>query len=337
MDLSYFKIGFGEKQLMFAEEGQANQGDINFAFKMIDIAYKAGANGIEFQLGIADDLYFPDDEGFNIYKQREFDEFQIKDLVDYTHSKNMIFQVAPLSNNIIDLLKKCGTDVFTINAMDLTNPFMLDAVSESNKPFWLATLMGREDEIDWSINYLNSKKNNQFGLLHGQHIMAKDNSIGVPPEYTQLDCIELFKAKYNLPVGFVDHTPSLIMPSLAAAKGADIIFKHISPEKGWIGPDHGVCLDPEAWKQSKTFFDYACMTHGSSKNLTQDEISDRTHQRRSLYFNKEKKTGENINHNDLVALRPGGGFDPKNLFQIIGKKLIIDVEYGTPVDEKIIS
>jgi sialic acid synthase SpsE len=246
----------------------------------------------------------------------------------------MIFQVAPLSNKIIETLKKCGSDVFTINAMDLTNPFMLDAVSESGKPFWLATLMGKTSEIEWSVNYLNSKKNTEFGLLHGQHIMAKDNSAGVPPEYSQLDCIQSFKNKYGCAVGYVDHTPSIIMPALAAAKGADIVFKHIAPEKDWTGPDYGVCLNPKDWKQSKIFFDYACKTHGSSKNLTQDEIIDRSLQRRSLYFNRDIKAGEKISINDLVALRPGGGYDPKDLSDIVGKKLRIDVKYGRPVDEK---
>lgn len=337
MDLGLFKVGNGNNQVMFAEEGQANQGDIKFALKMINFASKAGASGIEFQIGIAEDLYFPNDEGYKVYKEREFDEYQIKDIADYTHSKNMIFQVAPLSNKIIDTLKKCETDVFTINAMDLTNPFMLDAICESKKPFWLATLMGKTSEIEWAINYLNSKTSTSFGLLHGQHIMAKDNSIGVPPDYTQLDCIQSFKNKYGCAVGFVDHTSSIIMPALAAAKGADIVFKHLAPKKGWRGPDYGICLDPSDWKQSKLFFDYACKTHGSSKDLTQDEIVDRSHQRRSLYFNKDKKSGEKISVNDLVALRPGGGYDPKNIADIIGKRLNSDVKNGSPVDEKIAS
>ncbi|MCP4611908.1 MAG: hypothetical protein GY845_24660, partial [Planctomycetes bacterium] len=41
--------------LMIAEEGQANQGDFEFALKMIDIASDCGADGIEFQLSIAAD------------------------------------------------------------------------------------------------------------------------------------------------------------------------------------------------------------------------------------------------------------------------------------------
>ena len=63
----------------------------------------------------------------------------------------------------------------------------------------IATLMGKTDEIDCTVNYI-TKKTNSFGILHGQHIMATDNSVGVPPNYAQLDCINLFKSVYDVPV-----------------------------------------------------------------------------------------------------------------------------------------
>lgn len=332
MDLGLFKVGSGNKQVMFAEEGQANQGDFKFALKMIDLIAEAGADGVEFQLGIANDLYITTDPGYNIYKKREFDEAQIKDLVDYTHSKRMVFQAAPLSTNIVESIVKCGTDVLTINAMDLNNPFMLDAVAESGKPFWLATLMGTIEEIDWAVGYLNTKGVQEFGILHGQHVMATDHGIGVPPEYSQLDCIQYFKEKYTVPVGFVDHTPTIIMPALAAAKGADIVFKHLGPTVNWKGPDYGVCLNPKEWRESKTYFDYACNVHGTSKNLTQIEIKDRSQQRRSLYFAIDKFAGEEINKSDLIALRPGGGFDPANFQELVGMKVTRDIKAETPID-----
>lgn len=327
-----FKFGNGYKQLMFAEEGQANQGDFHFAIKMIDLASEVGADGIEFQIGLAGDLYIKTDPGFDVYKQREFDEAQLKDLIGYTNSKGMVFQVAPLSPKIVEVLNKCGADVFTVNAMDLNNPFMLDAIKESEKPFWLATLMGTIEEIDWAVDYLSKKGRAVFGILHGQHVMATNHGVGVPPEYSQLDCILQFKKKYCVPVGFVDHTPTIIMPALAAAKGADIVFKHLGPTVNWKGPDYGVCLNPKEWRESKTYFDYACNVHGTSKNLTQIEIKDRSQQRRSLYFAIDKFAGEEINKSDLIALRPGGGFDPANFQELVGMKVARDIKAETPID-----
>ncbi|MAT63697.1 MAG: hypothetical protein CL881_07865 [Dehalococcoidia bacterium] len=335
MEINFNGKNLLSRPLMFAEEGQANQGDFKFALKMIDLVHESGADGIEFQLGIAKDLYLTTDPGYEIYKKREFETSQIRELVEYTHSKKMAFQAAPLSTNIVKTLIDCGVDVFTINAMDLNNPFMLDMVAESKKPFWLATLMGKTNEIDWAVNHITKKTSSSFGLLHGQHIMAQDNSIGVPSNYAQLDCIDLFKRKYNIPVGYIDHTPTVIMPALALSKGADIVFKHLKPSREWKGPDFGVCLSPKDWKLSKSFFDYASESRGSSKNLSQDEVEDRSHQRRSLYFSKNLTAGKKLNLNDVNALRPGGGFDPKNISNILDKKLSRDVQVGMPVDIKL--
>ena len=111
---------------------------------------------------------------------------------------------------------------------------------------------GKTDEIDCTVNYITKKTNSFFGILHGQHIMATDNSVGVPPNYAQLDCINLFKSVYDVPVGYIDHSPSTIMPALALSKGADIVFKHLKPSDEWKGPDYGVCLFKE-WSESKAF------------------------------------------------------------------------------------
>ena len=145
-----------------------------------------------------------------------------------------------------------------------------------------------------------------------------------------------FKKRYGLPVGFVDHTPSIIMPALAASKGADIVFKHIKPSNDWKGPDYGVCLNQKDWEKSHNLFEYACKANGASKNMSQEEIEDRTHQRRSLYFSIDKRKGEKISPSDLSALRPGGGFDPRKLCSIIGSTLDKNFKSGESVDLKYI-
>ena len=71
------------------EEGQANLGEFNLALKMIDSASKIGADAIEFQIAHADDFYIKSHKAHNIYKEREFSEFELKELVKYTKEKNI--------------------------------------------------------------------------------------------------------------------------------------------------------------------------------------------------------------------------------------------------------
>jgi sialic acid synthase SpsE len=317
--------------LMFAEEGQANQGSFKFALKMIEVARNAGADGIEFQLGLADDLYVKGEPGHKIYLQRQFSSGQIRNIIESAKSKGLIFQAACLSPRLIELCARSGADSFCINAMDINNPQMLDAIAGSGRPFWLATLMCTIGEIDWAVNHLRSRGAYNFGILHGQHIMSSKKGAAVPPELTQLSCIKTFKDKYGLPVGFVDHTSSIYTPAIAAAKGADIVMKHLSPRQNWRGPDWQVCLSPKKWKEGRDILRYAVLTLGDSKELSEAELDDRKPHRRSLFTSRPLNAGQVLAEIDLVALRPGDGMEPKDITLLIGRK----VKYPLKVYHKI--
>lgn len=319
-------MGEGREPLMFAEEGQANQGDIGLALDMCKKAAIAGADGIEFQLFLADDMYVRNDPGHAIYRGRELSAEQIRDLIAAAHEEGLLFQVAGLSPRIIELCADAGADVFCVNATDLTNPVIIDAVAATGRPFWLATLMATIEEIDWAVNYTLLRCRSDIGLLHGQHVMSSDTSRGVPPELLQLDCIELFKRRYGLATGFVDHTATLFVPAIAAAKGAAIVMKHLSPEKGWQGPDWVVCLDQDAWHEARSMLKYAWQSGGASKEISQAEFKDRSIHRRSLYTARPLAKGHQIAEGDLVALRPGkGGIDPRSIHELVGRKVANDL------------
>lgn len=319
-------IGDGFDALMFAEEGQANQGDVNIAINMCKIAADSGADGIEFQFFLAKDMYIKNDPGYQIYKNRELSATQIKEIISACHGEGLVCQVAGLSPKIIELTADAGADIFCVNATDLNNPYIIDAVVSTKKPFWLATLMGTLEEIDWSVNYAKSKSKAEIGILHGQHVMSSSSTKGVPPELLQLDCIDLLRQRYGLVTGFVDHTASKLTPSLAVTKGASLVTKHLAPTINWEGPDSEVCLDPKSWREAKEMFNYAIKTNGNSKEISQAEFKDRSVHRRSIFTKNDLKAGHLISLEDLVALRPGkGGIDPKFAFDLVGKKLLYDL------------
>ena len=319
-------IGDGRQPLMIAEEGQANQGNFDMAINMCELAAKSGADGIEFQLFLAKDMYIPDDEGYAIYKKRELTISQIKELIDIAHSHSLIFQVAGLSPEVIEKCATLGTDVFVVNATDLTNPVIIDAVLDTKKPFFLATLMVSMEEIDWAVDYSLRKSSSNVGLLHGQHVMSSKEGNGVPPKLLQLDCIQAFKDRYGLVTGFVDHTDSKYTSALAVSKGADLITKHLAPESSWKGPDWSVCLTPEDWRIAREIFQYAFDAQGSSKEISQAELKDRSLHRRSIYINRFLPSGHIISNEDIVMLRPGqGGVDPREVINFLGKKVKKDL------------
>jgi len=186
--------------------------------------------------------------------------------------------------------------------------------------------MGTIEEIDWAVKYALSRSRSDIGLLHGQHVMSSGHGAGVPPELLQLDCINAMQKRYGLTVGFVDHTSNVFVPSLAAAKGAAVVMKHLAPRKNWKGPDWQVALDPDGWKKSREILKYSFKTAGNSKEISLAEIKDKSLHRRSLFTRKPLFSGHRLSEGDLVALRPGaGGINPSLIHKLLGRKIAHNV------------
>jgi N-acetylneuraminate synthase len=57
--------------------------------------------------------------------------------------------------------------------------------------------------------------------------------------------------------------------------------------------------------------------------------------RRSLYFARDLKAGEVIQEGDIRRVRPGFGLKPSALVSLVGRKLRVGVDVGTPVTKRL--
>src|SRR3989338_909419 len=217
----------GPSLFFSAEEGQANLGDFQMALTMVDIAADAGVDAIEFQLARAADFYVASHPGDEKYAKREFSDAQHRALVERAHHRGIAFIAAPLSHKLIPSLRQVGCDAFDINASDLTNPDIIDAVVASDLPFFLSVPMATHEEIRWAIDRIRRDQQRAvFALAHGQHTMASAG--GVPVAGTTLGYLTTLANTYHVPVGFIDHTSHAWMPSVAVAAGAVFVSKHLA-------------------------------------------------------------------------------------------------------------
>ncbi len=317
-----FTIGskkIGEEDLFFViEEGQANLGDFDKALSMIEVAAKTGADAIEFQLARARDFYIKSNPGFKIYLEREFSQAQHQELISCAKEKGLEFIAAALSHKLVEPLTKAGCSGFNINASDLTNPEIIDAVLDSGAPFFFSLLFAKEEEIRWAIERIQKKKNAQFGLLHGQHTMASGKH-GVNLEHTSLGYLAVLQEKYRVPAGFIDHTPFDWMPAVAVSAGADVITKHLALSRSEKGPDWHVCLELEEMKRAVALARAAKESiNVKTKVLAPGEDFDRSVMRRSIVAAKTIPAGKVIERSDIGFKRPGNGFDPSQYNEILG-------------------
>ncbi len=316
----------GARTLFVVEEGQANLGRFEVALEMIEKAAFTGADAIEFQLATADEFYIKDHYGYNIYKEREFSDSQLKQLCDEAKKNDIKLIVAPFSLHVIETMTKYGTAAFNINGSDLTNPEILDAVASSGLPFFLSIILADEAEVDWAVTRI--RKNSpeaEFGLLLGQHTMASGGN-GVALEHTNLGYINTLKEKYGVPVGFIDHTAHKWVAAAAIAFGADVITKHLALSRADQGPDWKICLEAD---EMKTCIEYVrgveISTGNTVKILAPGEDVDRRIMRRSIVAAKALKAGTILSRDDIVFRRPGTGMSPDQYSELLGRELIVDL------------
>jgi len=322
----------GKDEIFFViEEGQANLGDFDVAISMINAAATTGADAIEFQLAKADDFYVKSHPGYKIYSKREFSNSQIKELIECAKNNKLEFIAAPLSHKLIEPLVKLGCSAFNINASDLNNPQIIDAVVDTGLPFFLSTPLASENEIEWAVNRIRKNNCECFAILHGQHVMAY-NSKNIEVEHTYLGYITFLKKRYNVPVGFIDHTPLGWFSALAVAAGADIVSKHLIISRKNKGPDWQVCLEPKEMKDAIT---WARKIKKSikmrPKELAPGENLDRTAMRRSIVASKNLRKGHIVSLKDISFKRPGGGVEPLLSKKVIGRKLLCDIEQDVQI------
>lgn len=323
MNYSQFKIGskvIGEGSTYFIiEEGQANLGNFEIALKMIDIAASTGADAIEFQLAHADEFYIKSHVGHQIYKEREFSDSQLKELVKYSNECGLDLIVAPLSSRLIETMALNGCSAFNVNGSDLTNPDILDRVSGVGKPFFLSLLLAEEKEIEWAVNRITRRNNIQFGLLLGQHTMASGGH-GVDLEHTNLGYLSVLKKKYNVPVGFIDHSSQVWSPAVVVAAGADLVTKHLAISRAEKGPDWQVCLEQNEMIESIGLVRAIDASIASvEKTLAPGENVDRSKMRRSIVTTRQLSAGEVISAKDIAFKRPGTGISSKEFDSVVGQ------------------
>ena len=325
-----YKIGkreISDRNLFFIiEEGQANLGDFKKAILMIETASKTGADAIEFQLARADDFYMKSHEGYNIYLKREFSDSQLADFISYTKNKGLEFIASPLSHKIVPTLSKFGCSGFNINASDLINPDIIDAVLETGFPFFLSLPLATEKEIDWALDRISKKGNTNFSLMLGQHTMASGES-GVDIEHTNFGYISTLQDKYNVPIGFIDHSSFIWLPAAAVAASANIISKHLALSRSDKGPDWQVCLEPEEMKQAISWAKKMKISmNNKDKKLAPGENVDRSKMRRSIVASKIIEKSNIIRRNDIVFKRPGTGIAPNKFKEIIGRVAVRTIQ-----------
>lgn len=322
------------KVFIIAEGGICHNGSLDIAKKMAEVAKDVGADAIKFQTFKTEDLTTVDNFGLKKY---EFTDEQWEDLKLFCDSIGIEFMTTCHTIESIPLVSKL-VKRFKIASGDIDNYLMLEKVAKENKPIILSTGACKMSEVEKAVEII-TKYNKELTLLHCISLYPiKSNNIN-------LYFMKTLRNKFNLPVGFSDHTLGTTVPYFAAYLRADVIEKHFTLDNDMEGPDHKMSLNPKDFKEmvdkirsinEKTIImiPTAYLGSGFRKGLGGEERKMMFNIRKSAIINKDLAQGDIITEDIISFKRPGTGILQSEVKNIIGKKVMVNLKKGDMLSKK---
>ncbi|MEO6901895.1 MAG: N-acetylneuraminate synthase [Bacteroidia bacterium] len=322
-----------KKVLIIAEAGVNHNGDIDMAKKLIDIAADAGADYVKFQTfkteklvsNIAKKAQYQQenvndksDSQFEMLKKLELSQIQHVELIAYCKGKKIKFLSTAFDLESIDLLENLGIDLFKIPSGEITNLPYLKKIGKLNKSVIISTGMCVIIEIEDALNILLNAgtDRNKISILHCT------SDYPTKMEDVNLNAMITIQNKFNLPVGYSDHTLGIEVPIAAVAMGATIIEKHFTIDNTLPGPDHKASLEPIALKAMIHAIRNIEQALGNAdKQPTETEKKNMQVSRKSIHLAKNLQKNHLITETDIVMKRPGDGISPMLMDKVIAKKI----------------
>lgn len=321
-----------KKVLIIAEAGVNHNGSIELAKKLIDAAALAGVDYVKFQSFKAENLVSKeakkaeyqqknmadsDDSQFTMLKKLELSPEQHIELIAYCNEKGVKFFSTAFDLESIDFLASLKLGLWKIPSGEITNYPYLKQIALKKEPVILSTGMCDMADIDNAIQVLL-----KFGVTKEQITVLHCNTeYPTPMHDVNLNAMKAIADKFEVNIGYSDHTKGIEVPIAAVALGATVIEKHFTLDKMMEGPDHKASLEPQELIAMTTAIRNIEMALGSEeKKVTASEINNKSVARKSIVASKYIQVGDVLTEANLTVKRPGTGISPMLWENILGTK-----------------
>jgi sialic acid synthase SpsE len=226
---------------IIAEIGNTHEGSLGLAKCFIKAAAECGVDCVKFQTHIFDaeslpnapnPPYFKDETRKEYFDRTAFSKKDWIELKRYCEEEcKKDFISSPFSLEAVDLLNEVGIKSFKIPSGEVTNLPLLERVAQTGKQVILSSGMNTWEEMDEAVQALSDNGCKDLIMLQCT------SEYPCPPENAGLNIMLEMKEKYNVPVGFSDHTLGSAVPITAVVMGAVLIEKHFTLSQLAYGSD----------------------------------------------------------------------------------------------------
>lgn len=329
-------IGAGHPCYVIAEIGNNHNGDIELAKQLVELAHEAGADCAKFQLRDLSSLYGggkSSDASQDLGSQYTMDLLARFNLAPddlfrvFDHAREVGVEplCTPWDLPSLEALERYGVAGYKVASADLTNHEFLRELASTGKPLILSTGMSDETEIRQSVELLSSL-GAPFCMLHC------NSTYPTPFKDVNLKYLDRLSEIANCPVGYSGHERGWWVPVSAVARGAVIVEKHFTVDRGMEGNDHKVSLLPDEFGQMVRAINdvQEAMGVGTERIMTQGEMMNREVLAKSLVATADIEPGTLITSAMVTTQSPGQGLQPNQRDRLVGRTIRREVKARTP-------
>ena len=237
---------------IIAEIGINHNGDLQLAKDLMKMAKDSGCDAVKFQKRTIDIVYtkeFLEESrespwGTTQREQKEgleFNESDYGEIDSYAKELDIIWFASAWDIPSQDFLKQFNVPYNKIASAMTTNLEFVEHVAKEGKPTFVSTGMTTLEEIENTVNIFK-KHNCPITLMH------TNSEYPSPEENLNLNCIITLKEKFNIPIGYSGHEPSVSPSLVAACLGATAIERHITKDRSSYGSDQAASLESSGLK-----------------------------------------------------------------------------------------
>ncbi|HSB60800.1 MAG TPA: N-acetylneuraminate synthase family protein [Vicinamibacteria bacterium] len=233
-------LGEGQPCLVVALVASAHEGSADTALRMIEAAFKMGADAIAFQVFRAECLLVRRHPMRKDLEAVELDDREWRRVLEAARASGLAVLAEAFDAPSIERASEAGVHALQVHAGDLENPELVRAAAAVRRPVFLSA-GGRPDAL---VREAFDLAGEEVALVHGP------TGTPAPAEEMRLREIAAGKERYRVPVGILDASDggsafALVAPALAAAHGADFVEKHFTLDRSRKGHDYAASLSPE--------------------------------------------------------------------------------------------
>ena len=321
-----------DKVIIIAEAGVNHNGDINLAKKLIDIAVEAGVDYVKFQTFKSESLVSksakkadyqientqdPTENQLQMLKKLELSHEQHVELMAYCSQKNISFFSTAFDLESLIYLKELGLSMVKIPSGEITNLPYLRKAAELFSKVIISTGMSTLEDIEKALNVFLSAGIKREAI----YILHCNTEYPTPMKDVNLLAMLTIKNKFNVEIGYSDHTLGIEVPTAAVALGAKMIEKHFTLDRSLPGPDQLASLEPlelKAMVASIRNIEIAISGNGM-KEPSSSELKNMEIARKSIVAKTAINKGDIFSESNITTKRPGNGISPMHWDKVIGQ------------------